>query len=443
MGNLGLCIAAVLASALRNPHSSQYQDFKSALKFVSALVDFTLMAQYCSHTPDTLSYMESYLQTFHLTKHMFLEFCTWKATRAQANRQDRELMELIADLRAKEVHHRTVANRRQLADQERVERSDRRADLIRRENHFNFIKMHYMTHFASHVQRFGCISMYSTEIGQLAHKDQINDGYRRSNKNEAARQILSHYGRQHALGIRLQTIEALSKVEGVIVVEGSGVEMPPVSSCSTPRRVLKGRMKNTSTLTELCTALDIHYSNMMEAILCFIRQTAADDRQLPADTSELGLLPVEGFAQREIPVPDFQETDRFQIHWARCTRTKTFRNGGSRNDWVWVQTGGEANYGDLRGRVVARLLALFKRRNILSEAAAVHRLALVLILDRINGGRLHIPSGHIEVGNRINGRDMRIVSIEAVIGQAQVIPRGEKPWIVNHKIDLRTFNEIY
>jgi len=172
------------------------------------------MAQYGGHTAGTLSYRESYLQTFHGTKVIFLEFCTLKATRAQANRQDRELRELMVDQRAKEVHHGTVANRRRLADQERVERSDRRADLIRHENHFNFIKMYYRTHFASHVPRFGYISMYSTEIGELVHKYQIKEGYRRSNKNEAARQSLSHYGRQHALGIRLQTIEALSKVEG-------------------------------------------------------------------------------------------------------------------------------------------------------------------------------------------------------------------------------------
>jgi len=38
---------------------------------------------------------------------------------------------------------------------------------------------------------------------------------------------------------------------------------------------------------------------------------------------------------------------------------------------------------------------------------------------------------------------MRIVSIGAVIGQGQVIPSGEKQWIVNHRIDLSTFNEIY
>ena len=81
--------------------------------------------------------------------------------------------------------------------------------------------------------------------------------------------------------------------------------------------MLKGRMQNTSTLTELCTAPDIHYSNMMEEILRFIRQNVADDRRLPADPAELGLLPVEGFAQPEIPVPDFQETDMFQIDWAR------------------------------------------------------------------------------------------------------------------------------
>ena len=360
MRNLGRCISAVLASALRNPDSSQHHDFKIALKCVSALVDFSLMAQYRSHTPDTLSYMESYLRTFHQTKDIFLEFRTSKATRDKAKRQDQELRELMADQRSKEVRHRTVANRRRQADQERAERFDQRADLIRRENHFNFIKMHYLTHFASHVRRFGSISMYSTEIGELAHKDQIKDGYRRSNKNEAARQILSQYGRQHALGMRLQTIEALSKADGVIIVEDNEMEMPALSSHSTPRRILKGRMKNTSTLTELCRAFNIHYSDMIEEILRFIKQTGAADRRLPADPVELGLLPVEEFAQLEIAVADFQETDRFQIHRARCTGTKVFRNGRPRNDWVWVQTGGEANYGDLRGRAVARLLALFK-----------------------------------------------------------------------------------
>ena len=55
---------------------------------------------------------------------------------------------------------------------------------------------------------------------------------------------------------------------------------------------------------------------------------------------------------------------------------------------------------------MARLLALFKIGIILSEAGAVHLLALVCILDLANSGRFHIASGHFRVGRRVNGRDM-------------------------------------
>ena len=127
--------------------------------------------------------------------------------------------------------------------------------------------------------------MYSTEIGELTHRKQIKDSYRRSNKNEAARQILSQYGRQHSLGMRLQTMEALLKT-GVIVVGNSGMEMPTSSRCSAPRRMLKGRT-NIGRLSELCRAHEIEYCDMMEEMLRFIKQAAADDPRLPADPTEL------------------------------------------------------------------------------------------------------------------------------------------------------------
>jgi len=96
MRNLSRCISAVIESAFRNPNSLQHHDFQNALKCVSTLVDFSLMGQYRRHTSDTLSYMEKYLAIFHRTKDVFLEFRTWKATRTEANRQDREVRELIA-----------------------------------------------------------------------------------------------------------------------------------------------------------------------------------------------------------------------------------------------------------------------------------------------------------------------------------------------------------
>jgi len=246
--------------------------------------------------------MERYLKTFHQMKDIFLEFRTSKSTRVEENRQDRELRRLMANQIAQEAYHISAAQRRRQADQNRLHRVNRWADLIQRENHFNFIKMHYLSHFVSHVRRFGSILMYSTEMGELAYKEQIKDGCRRSNKNNAARQILSYYGRKHALGMRLQTIEALSKAENAFVM-GNGRMEAPASGRSAPRRVLKGRlMENIGTLTELCRALNINYSDMIEEMLCFIRQTIANDQRLPSDRTELGSLPIEQFTHLEIPV---------------------------------------------------------------------------------------------------------------------------------------------
>jgi len=133
--------------------------------------------------------------------------------------------------------------------------------------------------------------------------------------------------------------------------------MPTSSSRSTPRRMLKGHM-NIGMLSELCRAHSIEYCDMMEEMRRFVKQTAADVPRLPADPTELGLLHVEQYTQLQILVSDFQEAGIFQIHRARCTGTNAFRNGGARNDGVWVQTGREDSYVALQGRAVPRLSAL-------------------------------------------------------------------------------------
>jgi len=220
------------------------------------------------------------------------------------------------------------------------------------------------------------------------------------------------------------------------------MEMPTFSSRSAPRRILKGRT-NIGRLCELYQAHATKYGDMIEEMLPYIEQSAADDLRLPGDPTELGLLPVMQFTKLEISVSDFQQAPVCQIHRACCSGTKAFRNGGPSNDWAWVQTGRVQSYGDLRGLAVARLLAPCKIRNVLSEAAGVYRWALVQVLDPINGARFQLASGHIRVGKRSTGRDMRIFSIGALIGEAHVILSGEMQWIVNHRIDPRTFNDIY
>jgi len=292
MHNLSHCISAVLPSALRNPDCSQNHDFLNSLKCINALVDFSLMVQYCSHTLDTLCYRERFLTTFHQTKDVFHEFHTSKATETDANHQDPELRELMANQHAKVVGHNTAPKRRQQADQDRLQRFNQRADLIRQDNHVNFIKMHYLCHLTSHIGHFGSIPMYSTEINDLAHNKQIKEDCHRSNKNKASRQIFSHYGRQHALGMWLQTLETLLKAESVITIDTSGEEVAAASR-GIPHRVLKDRMRNISTLTELCRTCSIDYGDVMEVMLPFIKPTVADDPPLPTNSPQLWLLSVE------------------------------------------------------------------------------------------------------------------------------------------------------
>jgi len=80
MRNLGPCILGVLAVALRQPGGALVIPFKRALRFVRALVDFNMMAQYQSHTSDAIAYMEDYLDQFHKLKDIFLEFRVTKRT---------------------------------------------------------------------------------------------------------------------------------------------------------------------------------------------------------------------------------------------------------------------------------------------------------------------------------------------------------------------------
>ena len=91
MRNLRPCILRVLAVALLQPQSSQVVPFKHALGYVRALVNFSMMAQYRSHTSDTIVYMEDYLDRFHKMKGIFLEFRVTKRTLTMVDEQRKEI----------------------------------------------------------------------------------------------------------------------------------------------------------------------------------------------------------------------------------------------------------------------------------------------------------------------------------------------------------------
>ena len=74
---------------------------------------------------------------------------------------------------------------------------------------------------------------------------------------------MAQYSKQHAIGMRLVTIEALQKADdevetGNVGVSNQGTRPTP----QTPRRALKGRTHNVGTVFELCLALEVHYDDL-------------------------------------------------------------------------------------------------------------------------------------------------------------------------------------
>ena len=178
--------------------------FKCALGCVRPLLNFNMMAQYRSHTPDTIAYMEDYLDQFHRMKDIFLMFHVSKRTQANVDKQRKEIRwprRLMREGAAPSQRH-------EIRDDDRDKANELPMDMINAESHFTFGKMHLLSHFCDHIRQFGNIPMYSTVIGDLAHKTQIKEQWPQSNKNDAEHQIVHSYGHQHAIRLRPLNLES-------------------------------------------------------------------------------------------------------------------------------------------------------------------------------------------------------------------------------------------
>jgi len=98
-------------------------------------------------------------------------------------------------------------------------------------------------------------------------------------------------------------------------------------------------------------------------------------------------------------------------------------------------------YGALRGRLLAKLVALFKIRDCSQDT--VRRLAGLQMLSPVNSGQPSDIHSLVTVHLREDAREFTLVDIGTILGLAHLIPKGDQRWLVNSRIDLRTFNEIY
>jgi len=99
-------------------------------------------------------------------------------------------------------------------------------------------------------------------------------------------------------------------------------------------------------------------------------------------------------------------------------------------------------YGGLTGRLPAKLVALLKIRDYRSDDT-VRRVASVQMLTPVNSGPLSDQPGLVTLQMREDRRGLTIVDIWTILGLAHLIQQEDRRWLINSRIDLRTFNEVY
>ena len=104
------------------------RDSSRIIKSVRALLDFVYLAQYQSHTMESMECLQKSLAAFHDHKAVFLDLGIRK--------------------------------------------------------HFNFPKLHSLSHYASSIQLFGTTDNYNTEQSERLHIDLTKDAYRATNRKD-------------------------------------------------------------------------------------------------------------------------------------------------------------------------------------------------------------------------------------------------------------------
>ena len=181
------------------------------------------------------------------------------------------------------------SKRRRVCDEDRQEENDRRMALSHTESHFNFIKMHLLSHFRDHIRQFRNIPIYSIEYGELAHKAQINDGWWKSNKKDPERQIMHSYGRLHRIRMRLLTLDSL-RLNGADLpadvlehLDTTSTDAAPAPGC----RIRKGGRDDVTDVMYLCRVMEVSSKSFYRELIQYSRHSLPTEHHLPEDQARL------------------------------------------------------------------------------------------------------------------------------------------------------------
>ena len=414
-----------------------------AILCVRYLTDFIILAQYKIHTSESIKNMRDYLADFHKYKEVFLRFRATKAAKNVAREASRDLR---SEQRLTASDEGNPGKRRKLEQEFRVETEEMVNDMLTEGAHFNFPKMHLISHFTDQISRYGSLPQFSTEICEASHKP-LKDAYRRSNHIDAMPQIINTYTRGHSFAMREKNIEQWAKelkhmpedVRSVIHPTRTNIRAPPGSPPSQLLTKVQGRIDSRMVynLETLASYYELPDLKMLTTDY-LIHRTFQSSRDPVSDAGRLMDAPLEAFNTLQVPVQTFNN-DGHILHHLRCTGPDLFRKTDNRHDWVFVRRrrSGRNQVGSLNGRVPAQLNAVFKLRDSNTRYLLAHISLLTVIRSATPDG----PEGMVRVGIPMQNHVICITDIE---GMAHLIPvEPGNRYLVNNRIDVHTWNDIH
>jgi len=157
--NLGKVILACFIAALwmscslpTTASREQSSAFYKAILCVRFITHFALLAQYRSHTEQTLTYMTHYLEKFHKLNDIFGEFRAFKSSVKEACLKV-AVLRLIQQMAARSdiinmfMTSNAAFNKRKQDDAQELVNIYR--ETLKRTSHFNISKLHLLLHYAN------------------------------------------------------------------------------------------------------------------------------------------------------------------------------------------------------------------------------------------------------------------------------------------------------
>jgi hypothetical protein len=155
----------VFTATLSNPTTTEKPIVRDAILCIKAMIYIHHMAQHRSHTAHTLKYMEGYL--YHLNNHddAFHQYQATEVAKRGAAKLGNVLAKELKAERDSEVSWRGLskAAKSRRVDNDNAWSQCQINEHLQEKCDFNFIKIHFLTHFSQHGKELGHLSNVSAE----------------------------------------------------------------------------------------------------------------------------------------------------------------------------------------------------------------------------------------------------------------------------------------